>query len=70
MLEAIDLCEQISGRKLTWTYEETNRIGDHTWWISDVGKFQKHYPAWKFRYSLQEIVEEIHRAVADRPEQL
>jgi CDP-paratose 2-epimerase len=67
MLEAIDLCEQTSGRKLTWSYEETNRIGDHTWWISDVRKFQKHYPAWKFRYSLQEIVEEIHRAVADRP---
>jgi hypothetical protein len=35
-----------------------------------VRKFQKHYPAWKFRNSLQEIVEEIHRAVADRPEQL
>jgi nucleoside-diphosphate-sugar epimerase len=50
MLEAIELCEEISGRKLTWSYEETNRIGDHVWWISDVRKFQKHYPAWKFRY--------------------
>jgi len=64
MLEAIDLCEEISGKKLTWSYEETNRIGDHIWWISDVRKFQQHYPGWKFRYGLREILEEIHEAVA------
>jgi CDP-paratose 2-epimerase len=64
MLEAIDLCEEISARKLTWNYEEANRIGDHIWWISDVRKFQQHYPSWKFRYGLREILEEIHRAVA------
>jgi CDP-paratose 2-epimerase len=64
MLEAIDLCEEISARKLTWNYEETNRIGDHIWWISDVRKFQQHYPSWKFRYGLREILEEIHSAVA------
>jgi len=63
MLEAIDLCEEISGRKLTWSYEETNRVGDHIWWISDVRKFQQHYPTWKFRYGLREILEEIHAAV-------
>jgi CDP-paratose 2-epimerase len=62
MLEAIDLCEAISGRKLQWTYEENNRIGDHIWWISDVRKFQNHYPKWKFRYGLREILEEIHQA--------
>jgi CDP-paratose 2-epimerase len=64
MLEAIDLCEEISARKLTWNYEETNRIGDHIWWISDVRKFQQHYPSWKFRYGLREILEEIHSAIA------
>ena len=63
MLEAIDLCEEISGRKLTWSYEDTNRIGDHIWWISDVRKFQSLYPSWKFRYCLREILEEIHTAV-------
>jgi len=63
MLEAIDLCEEISGRKLSWSYEEANRIGDHIWWISDVRKFQSHYPNWKFRYGLREILEEIYAAV-------
>ena len=66
ILEAIDLCQEISGRKLNWEYEEANRIGDHIWWISDVGKFQSDYPKWKFRYDLREILEEIHRAVKVR----
>jgi len=62
MLEAIELCEKISGRKLNWTYAEDNRIGDHIWWISDVRKFQSHYPAWNYRYDLRGILEEIHNA--------
>jgi len=68
LLEAIELCEEISGRKLKWSYEETNRIGDHIWWISNVRKFQQHYPAWQFRYDLREMLEEIHTAV--RPTQM
>jgi CDP-paratose 2-epimerase len=65
VLEAIDLCEQISGHKLKWQYEEKNRIGDHIWWISDVRKFQSHYPQWKFRFGLREILQQIFRAVKD-----
>jgi CDP-paratose 2-epimerase len=63
MLEAIEMCEEISGRKLSHAYQETNRIGDHIWWISDVRRFQSHYPNWKFRYGLPEILEEIYAAV-------
>jgi CDP-paratose 2-epimerase len=66
MLEAIALCEEISGRKLTSSYEETNRVGDRIWWISDVRKFQNHYPGWKFRYNLREILKGIHRAISER----
>ncbi|MEO7318683.1 MAG: NAD-dependent epimerase/dehydratase family protein, partial [Chthoniobacteraceae bacterium] len=44
MLEAIEVCEELSGRKLDWSYVEDNRIGDHIWWISDVAKFQSHFP--------------------------
>jgi CDP-paratose 2-epimerase len=64
MLEGIEMCEQISGKKLNWNYEETNRIGDHIWWISDVRKFQAHYPNWKFRYGMRDILKEIHAAFA------
>jgi len=30
-----------------------------------VRKFQQHYPNWKFRYGLGEILQEIHTAVAE-----
>jgi CDP-paratose 2-epimerase len=62
MLEAIHLCEEISGKKLDWTYVEDNRIGDHIWYVSDVRRFQKHYPNWKYRYDLRALLEEIHQA--------
>jgi len=62
MLEAIEICEDLSGRKLAWTYIEDNRIGDHIWWISDVSKFQRDFPAWQYRYGIREILQEIHDA--------
>ena len=64
MIEAIVMCEQISGKRLAWTYKEDNRIGDHIWWISDVSKFQAHYPQWQYRYDLRDILREIHVACA------
>jgi CDP-paratose 2-epimerase len=62
MLEAIACCEEISGRKLEWTYVEENRRGDHIWYVSDVRRFQSHYPRWEYRYGLRGILEEIHAA--------
>jgi CDP-paratose 2-epimerase len=63
MLQGIAECERISGKKLSWTYVEDNRIGDHIWWISDVRKFQQHYPKWKYKYDLGAILREIYEAV-------
>jgi CDP-paratose 2-epimerase len=63
MLEAIRMCEEISGRKLNWTYVEDNRIGDHIWWVSDVRRFQQHFPRWKYQYDLRGILTEIHDVV-------
>jgi CDP-paratose 2-epimerase len=62
MLEAIGLCEEISGKKIDWTYLEENRIGDHIWYVSDVRKFQSHYPNWKYRYDLRGLLNEIYQA--------
>ncbi len=62
MLEAIALCEEISGKTLSWSYEETNRNGDHMWWVTDVRKFQKDYPQWQCQYSLRAMLEELHEA--------
>ena len=60
MLEAINICESITGNKLSYSYSETNRIGDHIWYISDVNKFRKHYPEWEYRYGIEETLQEIY----------
>ncbi len=64
MLEAIAIGERMSGNKLNYSYLEDNRIGDHIWYVSDVRKFQSHYPDWKYDYSIEDILREIFEACA------
>ncbi len=59
MLEAIEKIEQILNTKAIYEYIDTNRSGDHIWYISDVSKFKLHYPKWKFTYNIDEILQEI-----------
>ena len=66
MLEAISICEKISGNKMNYSYTEDNRIGDHIWWISDVSKFKSHYPSWNWEYGIEDILSEIHEALLSR----
>lgn len=66
MLEAIKICEDISGNKMNYQYAETNRIGDHIWWISDVNKFKTHYPKWNWKYDLKATLIEMHENMSNR----
>jgi CDP-paratose 2-epimerase len=66
MLEAIDVCERISGRKLQWELSDENRIGDHRWWISDVSDFAADYPDWQPRYGIDEILQEMYDQNVER----
>jgi len=59
MLEAIEISENIAGRKLNWTYQDQNRAGDHIWWISSNAKFMSHYPNWRINKGVKEILQEI-----------
>ena len=66
MIEAIALCEEITGREMQWKYAEQNRTGDHIWWISDTSRFREHYPEWRQEYDVPAILREIYDANADR----
>ena len=66
MMEAIEHCEHITGKRLKWRYSEQNRIGDHIWWISDVSRFRQHYPLWDYQYSLDDILAEIYEGLRKR----
>jgi CDP-paratose 2-epimerase len=60
MLEAIQHCEAITDKKLNWSYAESNRSGDHIWWISDIQKFKQHYSGWNLKYEIKDILKEIY----------
>lgn len=66
MLEGITICEEITGKKMSYSYSETNRIGDHIWYISDLSKFKEHYPAWNWKYGLNETLQQIHDGITSR----
>ena len=66
MLEVITICEELAEKKLDYTYTEQNRSGDHIWYISDVKKFQSHFPQWQYQYNLRDILEDIYTAQLTR----
>lgn len=66
MLEAIQIAERMTGNKLTYTLSDDNRAGDHIWYISDVRKFQGHYPGWAYTYDLERLLGEIVAATQER----
>ena len=61
ILEAINLVEKLTNRKIDYKIIENPRVGDHIWWISSNEKFKSHYPNWKIKIGLDEIINEIRR---------
>lgn len=62
ILEAFQLIEDISGKPMKYRYDETNRIGDHICYYSDLRKMKAHFPNWDITRSLEEIFHEIYES--------
>src|SRR5919199_4274305 len=60
ILEAFELVESISGKKMIYDYLEQNRQGDHICYISNLEKAYEHYPNWRITKDLKMTFEEIH----------
>ena len=61
MKEAIYKLEKLTNKKAKIKYSDQNREGDHIWYISDVSKFQNHFPKWEYKYDIDMILEDIVR---------
>lgn len=59
ILEALNRIEAMTGRKTRWVYNEQARKGDHICYITNLRKFQSHYPNWQITRSLEDILKEI-----------
>ncbi len=60
ILEAFNLIESISGKKMIYEYKNENRIGDHICYYSDLSKMKSHYSNWDITKNLNTIFEEIY----------
>jgi CDP-paratose 2-epimerase len=66
ILEAFEMIEALSGRKMIYDYVDKPREGDHICYISDLTKMKTHYPQWDITKKLPEIFEEIYRGWMER----
>lgn len=67
ILEAFKIAETVSGRPMSYEYVETNRVGDHICYYSDLSKMMADYPGWAITKSVETTMSEIHDAIVHRP---
>jgi CDP-paratose 2-epimerase len=67
ILEAFNMIEGISGKKMTFELLEENRKGDHLCYISNLAKIKAHFPVWRITKNLKEIFQEIYDGWRKRP---
>jgi CDP-paratose 2-epimerase len=59
ILEAFEMVEQLTGKKMRYEYVDKNREGDHICYISNLSKMRAHYPEWDISVPLAQIFEQI-----------
>ncbi len=66
ILEAFELAAAATGCPSRHVYVDTNRIGDHICYYSDLRKMRRHYPDWSVAIPLPRIIDEIVAAWRQR----
>ena len=66
IFEAFSIISNLSGKPMKYKYDETNRIGDHICYYSDLRKMKEHFPNWDITKSLQQTFEEIYESWVNR----
>lgn len=66
VLEAVRMCEQVTGNAMRIDQLEEPRRGDHRWWVTDMRRFESHYPDWSPGYDLDGILEELYDGLRRR----
>ncbi|MDE2059740.1 MAG: NAD-dependent epimerase/dehydratase family protein [candidate division NC10 bacterium] len=59
ILEAIARFEELMGKRLMVEYIETNRVGDHICYISDLRRLKADYPGWNITRNLDVIFQDL-----------
>ncbi len=66
ILEAFDIVERLTGKTMRYEYVDQARSGDHICYISDLTRFQSHYPKWSVTKSLDDVFREMIQSWTNR----
>lgn len=66
VLECIVMLEKEFNLRLEHSLSETNRVGDHICYISNLSKLKKDFPGWDITISLKQIMQQIVEAEQKR----
>ena len=54
-----EIIEKLTNIRPIKELKKENRVGDHIWYISNMKKFNLHYPKWKQKYNSEKIIEQL-----------
>ena len=60
LIESIEKIENISNKKMKYTYSDNARIGDHICYYSNLSKIKKEFPTWNITKSIDEIFKDVY----------
>jgi CDP-paratose 2-epimerase len=66
LVEAMRAVETRTGRAMEWTYNATNRKGDHRVYYSDLSRISEDYPNWSITVDLDTIFDDLVAGWSDR----
>jgi len=61
IIEVFELVQNVSNKKMLYSYKDENRIGDHICYYSDLTKIKNDYPNFKITKDLNYIIESIYK---------
>lgn len=59
IIECIEKIQKLLGRPMRWRYEDRARSGDHICYITNLTKFQSHFPNWAITQNLDSIIDDL-----------
>jgi CDP-paratose 2-epimerase len=70
IIEAIEKVEFLTQKKSSIIFRDSERKGDHKWYISNTEKFRKHYPKWELTYTISDIILDLLKSSSNASEQI
>jgi len=59
LIEAVGVIEALLEKTANLTFDDTPRVGDHLWYVTDYSKFKKDFPGWEQKYNGVDVLRDL-----------